>query len=112
MCTGGGVSSFVCNGGGGCCVYGEGGCLVCIWRRGGVVICERCFGPVCIMVGKTWLAYSHHCASIQTQVLENFSCRHRPPNQWVPGAISKFPRSTPLWGRTGEDLPISTTGRA
>ena len=59
---------------------------------------------------KTWLAYSPHCASIQTQVRKKFFFPlWTPPQPMIgfPGAISRFPRSCPLWGPTVEDLAIS-----
>ena len=66
-----------------------------------------CFALVCTIAGKSWLGYSHHCASIQTLVPFHFFVLYRPLTKTgVPGAITKFPRSAPFEGPTGEDLAI------
>ena len=67
---------------------------------------KRLFGA-CTVVGKNWLAYSRHCASIGTQFPFHFFFYMDPrTNDEVPGAISKVPRSAPLRGPTGENLVV------
>ena len=56
---------------------------------------------------KTWLAHSHHCVSVQTQVLFKFFFVDPLTNDGGPRFnLQEFPRSAPLWGPTSEDLAV------
>ena len=60
---------------------------------------KRHFRPIFTVMGKIWLAYRRHYASIQPLIPFHCFVPTGPPNYWPAG----YPRSAPLWGLTGED---------
>ena len=69
---------------------------------------KRRFVPICTTVGAIWLAYSRHCASIRTQVQQNFFLLYGPPNQWRdPGLYLQVPKTSPHMAPTSKGEPFS-----
>ena len=60
---------------------------------------KAAFGPVGTVVGKTWLACSCHCVSIQTQVPFTFSFYMNPmTNDEGPGCYLRLSKIGPAMG--------------